>query len=187
MQNRITKKKSIEKAQFIVSMLPPESSSVFVVNYILELSPFELSNWDSNTIHALEYQLFNFIIPQKKIYKNLHFYVRSLEIEALTENQEIFTLRFIFVLDLNSKDAEQIGITFRNHLIKSEIGGNFNMRMSFLDQIDLFILINPIQLYSEKTFFPDWLMEMIIERPLMVLPKSFFDGELYKNINKSFY
>jgi hypothetical protein len=185
MENRITKKKSIDKAQFIVSMLPPETSSVFVVQYILEFSPFEMSNWNSNTIHELEYQLFNFI--PKNFYKNLHFYVRSLEIEALTENQEIFTLRFIFVLDLNSKDAEQIGITFRNHLIKSEIGGNFNIRMSFLDQIDLFILINPIQLYSEKTFFPEWLMEMIIERPLVALPKSFFDGELYKNINKSFY
>ena len=185
MQNRITKKKSIEKAQFIVSMLPPESYPVFVVNYIIELSPFEMSNWNSNSIHELEYQLFNFI--PKNFYKNLHFYVRTLEIESLKENQEIFTLRFIFVLNLNSKNAEQIGIKFRNHLIKSEIGGNFNMRMSFLDQIDLFILINPIQLYSDKTFFPDWLMEMIIERPLMVLPKSFFDGELYKNINTSFY
>ena len=184
MQNRITKKKSIEKAQFIVSMLPPESSSVFVVQYNIEISLFELSNWNSNTIHALEFQLFNFIIP-KNFYKNLHFYVRSLEIESLKENQEIFTLRFIFVLNLNSKNAEQIGITFRNHLIKSEIGGNFNMRMSFLDKIDLFILINPIQLYSEKTFFPEWLMEMIIERPLIVLPKSFFEGELF--INKSFY
>ena len=184
MENRITKKKSIDKSQFIVSMLPPDTSSVFVVSYIIELSPFELSNWDSNTIHALEFQLFNFIIP-KNFYKNLHFYVRSLEIESLKENQEIFTLRFIFVLNLNSIDTEQIGITFRNHLIKSEIGGNFNMRMSFLDQIDLFILINPIQLYSDKTFFPDWLMEMIIERPLIVLPKSFFEGELY--INKSFY
>ena len=183
MQNRITKKKSIEKAQFIVSMLPPESSSVFVVQYNIEISLFEMSNWNSNTIHALEYQLFNFI--PKKFYKNLHFYVRSLEIESLKENQEIFTLRFIFVLNLNSKNAEQIGITFRNHLIKSEIGGNFNIRMSFLDKIDLFILINPIQLYSEKTFFPEWLMEMIIERPLIVLPKSFFEGELF--INKSFY
>ena len=187
MENRITKKKSIEKAHFISSFLiSPESYPVFVVSYIIELSPFELSNWDSNTIHALEFQLFNFIIP-KNFYKNLHFYVRSLEIESLKENQEIFTLRFIFVLNLNSKNAEQIGITFRNHLIKSEIGGNFNMRMSFLDQIDLFILINPIQLYSDKTFFPEWLMEMIIDRPLMVLPKSFFEGELYKNINTSFY
>ena len=186
MQNRITKKKSIEKAQFIVSMLPPESNAT-VIEYILDLSPFEMSNWDSNTIHELEYHLFNFI--PKKFYKNLHFYVRSLEIEALTENQEIFTLRFIFVLNSNSKDAEQIGIKLRNHLIESKIGGNFNMRMSFLDQIDLFILINPIQLYSDKTFFPDWLMEMIIERPLIVLPKLFFegDGELYKNINTSFY
>ena len=110
-----------------------------------------------------------------------------MEIESLKENQEIFTLRFIFVLDLNSKDAEQIGITFRNHLIESKIGGNFNIRMSFLDQIDLFILINPIQLYSDKTFFPKWLMEMIIERPLLVLPKLFFESSLYKNINKSFY
>ena len=184
MENRITKKKSIEKAQFIVSMLPPESNAT-VIEYILDLSPFEMSNWNSNSIHELEYQLFNFI--PKKFYKNLHFYVRSLEIEALKENQEIFTLRLIFVLNLNSKNAEQIGITFRNHLIKSEIGGNFNMRMSFLDQIDLFILINPIQLYSEKTIFPEWLMEMIIDRPLMVLPKSFFEGELYKNINTSFY
>jgi hypothetical protein len=185
MENRITKKKSIDKAQFIVSMLPPETSSVFVVSYIIELSPFELSNWDSNTIHELEYHLFNFI--PKNYYRHLHFYVRSLEIESLTENQEIFTLRFIFVLNSNSKDSENIGITLRNHLIKSKIGGNFNIRMSFLDQIDLFILINPIQLYSDKTFFPDWLMEMIIERPLMVLPKSFFESGLYKNINKSFY
>ena len=185
MENRITKKKSIDKSQFIVSMLPPDTSSVFVVSYIIELSPFELSNWDSNTIHSLEYHLFNFI--PKNFYKNLHFYVRSLEIESLKENQEIFTLRFIFVLNLNSKNAEQIGITLRNHLIKSKIGGDFNMRMSFLDQIDLFILINPIQLYSDKTFFPDWLMEMIIERPILFLPKSFFDGNLYKNINKSFY
>ena len=184
MANRITKKKSIEKAHFISSLLPPESNAS-VIEYILDLSPFELSNWDSNTIHSLEYHLFNFI--PKNFYKNLHFYVRSLEIESLKENQEIFTLRFIFVLNLNSKNAEQIGITFRNHLIKSEIGGNFNMRMSFLDKIDLFILINPIQLYSEKTFFPEWLMEMIIERPLMVLPKSFFESNLYKNINKSFY
>ena len=186
MENRITKKNSIDKAHFISSMLPPDTSSVFVVSYIIELSPFELSNWDSNTIHALEFQLFNFIIP-KNYYRHLHFYVRSLEIEALTENQEIFTLRFIFVLNSNSKDSENIGITLRNHLIKSKIGGDFNMRMSFLDQIDLFILINPIQLYSDKTFFPDWLMEMIIERPILFLPKSFFDGNLYKNINKSFY
>ena len=184
MQNRITKKKSIEKAHFISSLLPPESNAS-VIEYILDLSPFELSNWDSNTIHSLEYHLFNFI--PKNFYKNLHFYVRSLEIESLKENQEIFTLRFIFVLNLNSKNAEQIGITLRNHLIKSKIGGDFNMRMSFLDQIDLFILINPIQLYSDKTFFPDWLMEMIIERPILFLPKSFFDGNLYKNINKSFY
>ena len=186
MENRITKKNSIDKAHFISSMLPPDTSSVFVVSYIIELSPFELSNWDSNTIHALEFQLFNFIIP-KNYYRHLHFYVRSLEIEALTENQEIFTLRFIFVLNSNSIDSENIGITLRNHLIKSKIGGDFNMRMSFLDQIDLFILINPIQLYSDKTFFPDWLMEMIIERPILFLPKSFFDGNLYKNINKSFY
>ena len=184
MQNRITKKKSIEKAHFISSLLPPESNAS-VIEYILDLSPFELSNWDSNTIHALEYHLFNFI--PKNFYKNLHFYVRTLEIESLKENQEVFTLRFIFVLNLNSKDAEQIGIKFRNHLIESEIGGNFNMRMSFLDQIDLFILINPIQLYSDKTFFPEWLMEMIIERPILFLPKSFFDGNLYKNINTSFY
>ena len=184
MENRITKKNSIDKAHFISSMLPPESNAT-VIEYILDLSPFEMSNWDSNTIHALEYHLFNFI--PKNFYKNLHFYVRSLEIEALKENQEIFTLRFIFVLNSNSKDSENIGITLRNHLIKSEIGGNFNMRMSFLDQIDLFILINPIQLYSDKTFFPDWLMEMIIERPILFLPKSFFDGNLYKNINKSFY
>ena len=184
MQNRITKKKSIDKALFISSLLPPESNAS-VIEYILDLSPFELSNWDSNTIHALEYHLFNFI--PKNFYKNLHFYVRTLEIESLKENQEVFTLRFIFVLNLNSKDAEQIGIKFRNHLIESEIGGNFNMRMSFLDQIDLFILINPIQLYSDKTFFPEWLMEMIIERPILFLPKSFFDGNLYKNINTSFY
>ena len=184
MENRITKKNSIDKAHFISSMLPPESNAT-VIEYILDLSPFEMSNWNSNSIHELEYQLFNFI--PKNFYKNLHFYVRSLEIESLKENQEIFTLRFIFVLNLNSKNAEQIGITFRNHLIKSEIGGNFNMRMSFLDQIDLFILINPIQLYSDKTFFPEWLMAMIIERPILFLPKSFFDGNLYKNINTSFY
>jgi hypothetical protein len=184
MENKSTTKATIKKAHFIASMIPSKSYPIDVVEYILELTIDELSQWNSNTIYEFQYYLFK--IPQKKFFQKISCFIESIEVESDGENQ-LLTIRFMFVGNLSVKEVEDIGIQFRKS-ISNRFNGNLHIKLNRkLEHLDLTLLITPLQLIDPKKtlLFPDWLMEKIIVNPLTVVPNSFFIEGLHKELNTS--
>lgn len=78
MENKITTKASIRKSHFIASTIPLNSYPVDIVEYIVEVPSSELKRWNADTIHALEFHIFN--IPNKKFYQKSRFMLIPLKL-----------------------------------------------------------------------------------------------------------
>jgi hypothetical protein len=189
MENKITTKASIRKSHFIASTLS-NSYPIDCVEYIIEVPSYVLKSWSIDTIHELEYHFFN--IPNKNFYKKISFYANTVEIDAGdNENDYSVTLRFMFIGKITIKEAEVIGIEFRN-IVEEEHNVGLSMKYNRMNEIsDLVITLTPLQLYSPNTSkseaIPNWLMDLISDHSLKVLPNSFFIQGLHKNLNYSFY
>ena len=190
MENKITTKASIKKSHFIASTIPTNSYPIDVVEYIIEVPSSELKSWSIDTIHELESHFFN--IPNKKFYQKIAFYANTVEIDAGVDvNDYYLTLRFIFFGKISIKDVEEIGIQFRN-MVDELINGNLSIKYNQLSEIsDVVILLTPLQLYfstsSNQYSIPNWLLDLINEHSLKVLPNTFFLQGLHKNLKYSFY
>lgn len=190
MENKITTKASIKKSHFIASTIPTNSYPIDVVEYIIEVPSSELKSWSIDTIHELEYHFFN--IPNKKFYPKIAFYANTVEIDAGDDLNDYFvTFRFMFLGKITIKEAEVIGIEFRNIVEEDHLVG-FSMKYNRMDEIsDVVITLTPLQLYfstsSNQYSIPNWLFELINEHSLKVLPNSFFLQGLHKNLKYSFY
>lgn len=189
MENKITTKASIRKSHFIASTI--NLYPVDIVEYIVEVPSSELKKrWNADTIHALEFHIFN--IPNKKFYQKISFYANTVEIDAGdNENDYLVTFRFMFIGKITIKEAEVIGIEFRN-IVEDDHNVGFRMKYNRMNEIsDLVITLTPLQLYSPNTSksksMPNWLMELISEHSLKILPSMFFEKELHRNLNTSFY
>lgn len=190
MENKITTKASIRKSHFIASTIPTNSYPLDIVEYIVEVPSSELKRWNADTIHELEYHFFN--IPNNKFYQKIAFYANTVEIDAGDDVNDYFvTLRFMFLGKITITEAEVIGIEFRN-MVDELINGNFFMKFNQMNEIsDLVITLTPLQLYSHNTSkaksMPNWLVELISEHSLKILPSMFFEKGLHRNLNTSFY
>jgi hypothetical protein len=190
MENKITNKASIRKSHFIASTIPSNSYPVDVVEYVVEVPSSELKSWKTDTIYELEYHFFK--IPNKNFYRKISFYANTIEIDAGdNENDYFVTFRFMFIGKITIKEAEVIGIEFRN-IVEEEHNVGFSMKYNRMNEIsDLVITLTPLQLYSPNTSkskaMPNWLMELISEHSLKILPSMFFEKELHRNLNTSFY
>jgi hypothetical protein len=190
MENKITTKASIRKSHFIASTIPFNSYPVDIVEYIVEVPSSELKRWNADTIHALEFHIFN--IPNKKFYQKISFYANTLEIDAGdNENDYLVTFRFMFIGKITIKEAEVIGIEFRN-IVEEDHKVGFRMKYNRMNEIsDVVITLTPLQLYltnpTNQYSIPKWLLDLISEHSLKVLPNSFFVQGLHKNLNYSFY
>lgn len=189
MEDKITTKASIRKSHFIASTIS-NSYPIVCVEYVIEVPSTELKSWGIDTIHELEYHFFN--IPNKKFYNKISFYANTIEIDAGDDVNDYFvTFRFMFIGKITVKEAEVIGIEFRN-IVDELINGNFFMKYNQMNEIsDLVITLTPLQLYSHHTSkaksIPNWLMELISEHSLKILPSMFFEKGLHRNLNTSFY
>jgi hypothetical protein len=189
MENKITTKASIRKSHFIASTLS-NSYPIDCVEYIIEVPSYVLKSWSIDTIHELEYHFFN--IPNKNFYKKISFYANTVEIDAGDDVNDYFvTFRFMFFGEISKKDVEEIGILFRN-MVDELINGNFLIRYNQLNEIsDVVITLTPLQLYfsspTNQYSIPNWLLDLISDHSLKVLPNSFFIQGLHKNLNYSFY
>lgn len=186
MENKSTTKATMRKAHFIGSMIPSEKFPIDIAEFVLELSPEECFTWNTDTLHELEFNFFQ--IPQKKIFEKMEFFIETIEVESDGDNQ-LLTIRFILVGDLNIKEMEDIGIVFRNEIL-TEFGGNLHIKLNKkIDFLDFIITISPLQLinYKETSLFPDWVIEKVLSEPIMALPKSFFIDGQHKQLTTSFY
>jgi len=139
MENKITTKANLKKAHFISSTIH-SSYPVIALELIVEVASSELSNWNKDTIHEMEYYLFN--IPKEKFYKKINFYTSTVEIDAGDEENDYYlTLRFIFVGRISLNEAEFIGIKFRD-IIENTIHGNYIIKYNQMSEIsDLVITL----------------------------------------------
>lgn len=190
MENKITTKASIKKSHFIASTIPTNSYPIDVVEYIIEVPSSELKSWSIDTIHELEYHFFN--IPNKKFYPKIAFYANTVEIDAGDDVTDYFvTFRFMFFGKITIKEAEIIGIEFRN-IVEEDHNVGFSIKYNRMDEIsDVVITLTPLQLYfstsSNQYSIPNWLIDLISDHSLKVLPNSFFIQGLHKNLRYSFY
>ena len=190
MENKITTKASIKKSHFIASTIPTNSYPLDIVEYIVEVPSSELKRWNADTIHELEYHFFN--IPNNKFYQKISIYANTIEIDAGDNVNDFFlTFRFMFLGKITIKEAEIIGIEFRNIVEEDHLVG-FSMKYNRMDEIsDVVILLTPLQLYfstsSNQYSIPNWLLDLINEHSLKVLPNTFFLQGLHKNLKYSFY
>ena len=190
MENKITTKASIKKSHFIASTIPTNSYPLDIVEYIVEVPSSELKSWNADTIHELEFHILN--IPNKKFYQKISIFANTVEIDAGVDVNDYFvTIRFMFLGKITIKEAEIIGIEFRN-IVEEDHHVGFSMKYNRIDEIsDVVITLTPLQLYSPNTSkaksIPNWLMELISEHSLKILPSMFFEKGLHRNLNTSFY
>jgi hypothetical protein len=102
-------------------------------------------------------------------------------INGMTEQYDVF-----LPLDCD----EFIGIKLRN-INEEEIKGNYFIKYNQMNEIsDLVITLTPLQLYlpnpSKAKISHNWLMELISEHSLKIVPSMFFKKGLHKNLNTSF-
>ena len=189
MENKITTKASIKKSHFIASTIS-NLYPIECVEYIVEVPSSELKSWSIDTIPELEFHLFN--IPSKKFYNKISFYANTVEIDTGDDVNDYFvTFRFMFIGKITVKEAEVIGIEFRN-IVDELINGNFFMKYNQMNEIsDVVITLTPLQLYfsspTNQYSIPNWLVGLISDHSLKVLPNSFFLEGLHKNLKYSFY
>jgi hypothetical protein len=179
MESRITKKKTIEKSHFITSIIPEEMYPLGVLELVTEIGSKELFEWGKSKIDLLQEKLFK--IPSEKFYKKIQFVVRTIEIE--NEEQEILTIRYIFIGRLNISDAEDIGIKFRND-VERDFNGLSSMKFNKMDRIDLMVNLIPLQFYNpllKKNQFQHELLELVLNDSLLVYPRIYFTNKLYHN------
>jgi hypothetical protein len=190
MENKITTKASIKKSHFIASTIPTNSYPLDIMEYIVEVPSSELKRWNADTIHELEYHFFN--IPNKKFFQKIAFYANTVEIDAGDDVNDYFvTLRFMFLGKITITEAEVIGIEFRN-IVEEYHNVGFSIKYNRMDEIsDVVITLTPLQLYfsspTNQYSIPNWLLGLISEHSLKVLPNSFFLEGLHKNLKYSFY
>ena len=190
MENKITTKASIKKSHFIASTIPTNSYPLDIVEYIVEVPSSELKRWNADTIHELEYHFFN--IPNKKFFQKIAFYANTVEIGAGDDVNDYFvTFRFMYIGKITAKEAEVIGIEFRN-IVEEDHNVGFSIKYNRMDEIsDVVITLTPLQLYfstsSDQYSIPNWLIDLISDHSLKVLPNSFFIQGLHKNLRYSFY
>lgn len=174
----------MRKSHFIGSMIS-EKFPIDIAEFVLELSPEEFKTWNTDTLHELEYYFFQ--IPQKRIFEKIELFIETLEVESDAGNQ-LLTIRFILVGNLQIKDMEDIGIALRNKTL-SEFGGNLYLKLNKqVDFLNFIITISPLQLinHNEISLFPDWVIDKVLTEPIMAIPKSFFLQGHHKQLTTSF-
>ncbi len=184
MENKSTTKATMRKSHFIGSMIS-QKFPIDIAEFVLELSPKEFKTWDSDTLHELEF--FFFQLPNKRTYQSIELFIETIEVESDGDNQ-LLTLRFILVGNLQIKDMEDIGIALRNKTL-SKFGGNLFLKLNKqVDFLDFIITISPLQLinHNETSLFPDWVIEKVLTEPIMALPKSFFIQGQHNELTTSF-
>jgi hypothetical protein len=184
MDSRITTKKIIEKGHFISSTIPEELYPLDVYELITEIGTEELYEWGKSKIDELQDIVYQ--IPSVLFYKNLQYFIRTIEIDSTQQNdRQLLTLKFIFIGKFKISELEQIGIQFRN-----QVERNFKVlsyqKIIRVDKIwDLVITIIPLQFYelSNLNKISDELLDLVINRSMLVLPRSFFTNKHFNNPN----
>ena len=179
MESRITKKKTIEKSNFIVSMLAEKMYPMDVLELITEIGSKELFEWGKSKIDLLQGIVFK--IPTAKFYREIQFVVRTIEIE--NEDEELLTIRYIFVGKINRSDAEDIGNKFRIDAERN-FNGFASMKFNKMEKIDLMVNLIPLQFYNpllKKNQFHDELLDLVLNDSILFFPRIFLTDELFLN------
>ena len=179
MESRITKKKTIEKSHFITSMIPEEMYPLDVLELITEIGSMELFEWGKSKIDLLQEKLF--IIPSAKFYNKIQYVVRTIEIE--NEDQELLTIRYIFVGKINRSDAKDIVTKFRIDTERN-LNGFITMKLNKMEKIDLMVTIIPLQFYDpllKKNQFQDELLDLVLNDSILFFPRIFLTDKLFLN------
>ena len=179
MESRITKKKTIEKSHFITSMIPEEMYPLDVLELITEIGSKELFEWGKSKIDLLQEKLF--IIPSAKFYNKIQYVVRTIEIE--NEDQELLTIRYIFVGKINRSDAKDIVTKFRIDA-ERDFNGFVSMKFNKMEKIDLMVNLIPLQFYNpllKKNQFHDELLDLVLNDSILFFPRIFLTNKLFLN------
>ena len=179
MESRITKKKTIEKSNLIVSMLAEKMYPMDVLELITEIGSKELFEWGKSKIDLLQGIVFK--IPTAKFYREIQFVVRTIEIE--NEDEELLTIRYIFVGKINRSDAEDIGNKFRIDAERN-FNGFVSMKFNKMEKIDLMVNLIPLQFYNpllKKNQFHDELLDLVLNDSILFFPRIFLTDELFLN------
>jgi len=160
-------------------MIPEEMYPLDVLELVTEVGSNELFECGKSKIDLLQEKLL--IIPYAKFYNKIQYVVRTIEIE--NEDQELLTIRYIFVGKINSSDAEDIGSKFRIYTERN-FNGFISMKFNKMEKIDLMVNIIPLQFYDpllKKNQFHDELLELVLNDSLLVFPRIFLTNELFLN------
>jgi hypothetical protein len=182
MESRVTTKKIIEKAHFISSTIPEELFPLDVYQLTTEIGAEELYEWGKSKIEELQDLVYK--ITSGILNKNLQYFVRTIEIDsALQNDRQLLTLKFIFIGKFKISDLEQIGIKFRNQVEKNFKIVSYQKIIKVDNVWDLVITIIPLQFYelSNLNKISDELLELVINRSMMVLPRYFFTNKHLNN------
>jgi len=185
MESRVTTKKIIEKAHFISSTIPDELFPLDVYQLTTEIGAEELYEWGKSKIDELQDIVIN--LPSGFFYKNLQYFIRTIEIDSSQYNdRQLLTLKFIFVGKFKISELEQIGVKFRN-----QVEMNFNVfsyqKIISVEKVwDLVITIIPLQFIESTNInkISDELLDMVINRSMLALPRAFFTYQHFNNPNK---
>jgi hypothetical protein len=107
--------------------------------------------------------------------------VRTIEIE--NEDQELLTIRYIFVGKINRSDAEDIGNKFRIDAERN-FNGFISMKLNKMEKIDLMVTIIPLQFYDpllKKNQFQDELLDLVLNDSILFFPRIFLTNKLFLN------
>jgi hypothetical protein len=180
MDTRITTKKSIEKAHFITATISQELFPLGVLEVKMEIGYEQLYEWGESQLDLVQDRLFG--IPSSKFYKQIQYVVRTLEID--NDQEELLTVRFLFIGNINTIEGEKIGVQFRN---ETELNYNINsiFRIGKFDQIwDCVIALVPLNFYSprkKKDLFSHELLELVLNSSMVVFPRIYFTNKLFLN------
>lgn len=160
-------------------MIAEEMYPLNVLELTTEIGSKELFEWGKSKIDLLQEIVFK--IPTAKFYNKIHYVVRTIEIE--NEDEELLTIRYIFVGKINSEDAEDIGTKFSIDAERN-FNGFISMKLNKMEKIDLMVTLIPLQFYDpslKKNQFQDELLELVLNDSLLVFPRIFLTDKLFLN------
>lgn len=183
--NRLKFYKNIKKASFISELIDEVEYPITMLELAVTIGELDLINkWDKLDTFLIDNLTFKTIdLFSNKQLVQFKFVVRVLESYSDNTSDTLFSIKFLFVGEIEMDFADKISNQF-NNMIGENFGGNPSVKLKHLDKSSFILEMTPINLNyvplkKENQFYSKEFLNMLVNNPIMVFPKLYLKNTMH--------
>ncbi|MEY3499427.1 MAG: hypothetical protein RL308_1096 [Bacteroidota bacterium] len=183
--SRLKFNKNIKKASFISELIDEVEYPITMLELAVTIGELDLINkWDKLDTFLIDNLTFSTIdLFSNKQLGQFKFVVRVLESYSDNTSETLFSIKFLFVGEIEMDFADKIYNQF-NNMISENFGGNPSVKLKHLDKLSFILEMTPINLIytplkKENQFYSKEFLNMLVNNPIMVFPKLYLKNTMH--------